>query len=44
MYEFGDSLRLGRIVFMVSRVKQSILKGFISMGQDLESSKEKMMR
>ena len=37
MYEFGASHRLGMIVFMVSRMKQSIWKGCRSMEQDLES-------
>ena len=32
----GVSLRLGIVVFMVSRVKQSIWKGFRSMELDLE--------
>ena len=37
MYEFGASQMLGMIVFMVSKMKQSIGKGFRSMKQDLES-------
>ena len=37
MYEFGAFLRLEMIVFMVSKVKQSIWKMFRSMEQDLES-------
>ena len=37
MHEFGVSLRLGNMVFMVSRVKQNIWKSFIIMEQDLES-------
>ena len=37
MHEFGASLRLGKIVFMISRMNQSILKGFRSMEQKLES-------
>ena len=37
MHEFGISLRLGKMVCMVSRVKQSIWKGFRSMELDLES-------
>ena len=37
MYKFGASQRLGMMVFMVSRMKQSIWKGFKSMEQDLES-------
>ena len=37
MQEFGVSLRLSMMVFMISRVKQSIWKGFRSMEQDLES-------
>ena len=37
MHEFGVSLRLGKMVCMVSRVKQSIWKGFGSMEPDLES-------
>ena len=36
MHEFGVSLRLRMMVCMVSRVKQSIWKGFRSMKQDLE--------
>ena len=36
MHEFEDSLRLGKIVFIVSKVKQSICKGFIIMEHDLE--------
>ena len=55
MHGFGVSLRLWMIVFMVSRVKESIWKGFRSIEQDLESFglwlknwiwkvKEKMMR
>ena len=32
----GVSLRLGIVIFMVSRVKQSIWKGFRSMELDLE--------
>ena len=35
MYEFGASPRLG-VVFMVSMVKRSILKGFRIMELDLE--------
>ena len=31
MHEFEHSLRLGKIVFMVSKMKQSIWKGFIIM-------------
>ena len=37
MHEFGVSLRLGMMVFMVSRVKQGIWKGFRGMEQDFES-------
>ena len=37
MHEFGVSLRLGKMVCMVSRVKQSIWKGFRSMKLDLEN-------
>ena len=37
MLEFGVTLRLGRMVCMVSRVKQSIWKCFRSMVPDLES-------
>ena len=37
MHEFGVSLRLGKMVSMVSRMKQSIWKGFRSMELDLES-------
>ena len=37
MHEFGVSLGLGKMVCMVSRVKQSIWKGFRSMKLDLES-------
>ena len=37
MHEFGVSLRLWEMVFMASRVKQSISKSFIIMEQDLES-------
>ena len=37
MHEFGFSLRLGMMVFMISRMKQSIWKRFRSMVQDLES-------
>ena len=37
MNEFGVSLRLGKMVCMVSRVKQSIWKGFRSMELDMES-------
>ena len=37
MLEFGVSLRLGMMVCMVSRVKQSIWKGFRSMELDFES-------
>ena len=37
MHEFGVSLRLGMMVCMVSRVKQSKWKGFRSMEPDLES-------
>ena len=36
MHEFGVSLRLWMIVFMVSKVKRSIWKGFRSMEQDFE--------
>ena len=37
MHKFGVSLRLGKMVCMVSRVKQSIWKGFRSIELDLES-------
>ena len=37
MHDFGVSLRLRMMVFMVFRVKQSIWKCFRSMKQDLES-------
>ena len=37
MHEFEVSLRLGKMVRMVSRVNQSIFKGFRSMKQKLES-------
>ena len=37
MYEFGASQRLGIMIFMVSRMTQSIWKGCRSMKQDLES-------
>ena len=37
MHDFGVSLRLGMMVFMVSRVKQGFWKGFKGMEQDLES-------
>ena len=37
MHGFGVSLRLRKMVCMVSRVKQSIWKGFRSMELDLES-------
>ena len=37
MYEFGASQMLGVMIFLVSRMKQSIWKGFRSMEQDLES-------
>ena len=37
MNEFGVSQRLGKMVCMVSRVKQNIWKGFKSMELDLES-------
>ena len=37
MHDFGVSLRLRMMVSMVSRVKQSIWKGFGSMEPDLES-------
>ena len=37
MHEFAVSLRLEMMIFMVSRVKQSIWKEFRSMEQDLES-------
>ena len=37
MHEFGVSLRLGMMVFMVSRMKQNIWKWCRSMEQDLES-------
>ena len=36
MHEFGVSLRFWMMVFMVSRVKQSIWKGFRSMEHDFE--------
>ena len=36
MHEFGVSLRLGKMVCMVSMVNQSIWKGFRSMEQKLE--------
>ena len=35
MDDFGVSLRLGMMDFMVSRVKQGIWKGFRSMEPDL---------
>ena len=56
MDEFGVSLRLGMIICMVSRVKQSIWKGFFNYGTgfgkflgcgwriDYEKVKEKMMK
>ena len=37
MHEFGVSLRLGKMVSMVSRMKQIIWKGFRSMELDLKS-------
>ena len=37
MYEFEDSQRLGMMVFIVSRMKQSIWKWCKSMKQNLES-------
>ena len=37
MHDFGVSLRLGMMVSRVSRVTQSIWKGFGSMEPDLES-------
>ena len=37
MYEFGGSQRLGMMVFMASRMTQSICKGCRSTEQDLES-------
>ena len=37
MHDFEVSLRLEMMVFMVSRVKQSIWKGFKSMELNLES-------
>ena len=37
MHDFGVSLRLGMMVSMVFRVKQSIWKNFGSMEPDLES-------
>ena len=37
MHDFGVSLRLEMMVFMVSRMKQSIWKKFRSMEQNLES-------
>ena len=37
MHEFGVSLRLGKMVCMVYRVKQSIWKCFRSIELDLES-------
>ena len=37
MHDFGVSLRLGMLVSMVSRVKQSIWKSFGSMKLHLES-------
>ena len=37
MDEFGVSLRLWMMIFMVSRVKHSLWKGFRSMEPDLES-------
>ena len=36
MHDFGSFLRLGMMVFMVFRVKQSIWKCFRSMELDLE--------
>ena len=37
MYDFGASQKLGVMVFMVSRMKQSIWKGCRSTEQDLKS-------
>ena len=37
MHEFGVFLRLRKIAYMVSRVKQSIWEGFRSLELDLES-------
>ena len=37
LHDFGVSLRLETMISMVSRVKQSIWKNFISMEPDLES-------
>ena len=37
MYEFGISLRLWMMIFMVPREKLSFWKGFRGMEQDLES-------
>ena len=37
MYKFRVSQRFGMMIFMVSRMKQSILKGCRSTEQDLES-------
>ena len=37
MYEFGASQRLGMMIFMVSRMTQSIWKGCSITEQDLES-------
>ena len=37
MHEFWVSLRLGMMIFMVSRVKQGFWKGFRGMEYDLES-------
>ena len=37
MHEFGVSLRLGKMVCMISKAKQSIWKDFKIMELDLES-------
>ena len=37
MHEFGVSLKLGMMIFIVFRVKQNIWKCFRNMEQDLES-------
>ena len=37
MHDFRVSIRLGMMIFMVSRMKQNIWKDFISMKQDMES-------
>ena len=37
MHDFEIYIRLGMMVFMVFRMKQSIQKGFIIMEQNLES-------